>query len=330
MYLLQSSPFTLINDDADLRLGVNFAFKNPGADPFLCESLRLTNGMQSYFAIAYALEQVNQGTAPVFLNNIKVGGLLIDHCNSAARAYGIPSALYSGILGDTEPRPNLNAIRGWLTDNTMVTQEMKDFFSDFNLPVISPMATTNRFLNDDEYPTFLRTVQGDSTIASALAILAKSLGLQYVTVLYSDNSFGYGGRDVFSSVAMQEGICIIKAIEMDEDKVDDIVEDLISQPTHVVITYLGLDDMDAFLSARGRNANGANLVVITPEPYPMIFNKNGVNARNVLALRMKTNTVDFYNDYLKSLSQSILSDDHPYLRAYYMSLFQCNLKGEYK
>ncbi|XP_060605256.1 uncharacterized protein LOC132757830 isoform X2 [Ruditapes philippinarum] len=330
VYLVQNNPFVLINDDADLRIGVNFALKDPGPDPFLCEALRLTNGMQSYLAVAFALDEVNGGRSPFVLNDVKVGGLLIDHCNSAARAYGIPSALYSGILGDSEPRPNLNAIRAWLTDNSMVTQEMKDFFSDFNLPVISSMATTNSFLDDDEYPTFLRTIQGDSTIASALAILAKSLGLQYVSVLYSSDSFGHGGFDVFSSVAMQEGICIIKAIEMDDSNVDAIVQELIEQSTHAVITYLGLKDMDSFLEARGKNTKGDNLVVISPEPYPMVFNRRGMDARNVLALRMKSNNLDLFNQYLASLDETSFSDDHPYLRAYYMHLFQCNLPGEYR
>ncbi|XP_053375883.1 uncharacterized protein LOC123533310 [Mercenaria mercenaria] len=332
VYLVQDNPFRMITDDADLRLGINFALKNPGVDPFLCGDLRLTNGMQSSLAVTYALDLVNSGNGPVQLNNVKVGGLLIDHCNSAARAYGIPSALYSGILGNTEPRPNLNSIRGWLTDNTLVTEEMKDFFNDLNLPVISPMATTNRFLNDEEYPTFLRTIQGDSTIASALAVLTKSLGLQYVSVLYSANSFGREGMNTFKSVAMQEGICIITMVEMDAGDIDNIVDDLISQPTHVVITYLGYSDMDLFLAARGRDPNGDKLVVISPEPYPLVFNARGMDAKNVLALRMKTNTLELYKDYLSALSMnsSWYSDEHPYWRAYYMNMFQCNLPGEYR
>lgn len=328
VYLVQNQPFIAINEDAELQLGVHFALSNPGLDPFLCGNLRLTNGFQSYLAVAFALHEVNSLNARVALNNVKVGGLVMDYCNSPARAYGMPSALYSGILGEAEPRPNINAIRAWLTDFTMVTEEMKDFFSDLNLPVIG-LATTNTFLNDEEYPTFLRTVQGDSTIASALAVLAKSLGLQYVTVVYSANSFGREGMETFYAVALQEGLCIIKMIELDND-IDNIITDLLNQPTHVVITYLGLRDMDKFLAARGRNSNGDDLVIITPEPYPLVFYKYGAAAKNLLSLRMRTNTLDRYKEYLGTLKDSISSGDNPYLSTYYMDLFQCNLPGEYK
>lgn len=330
---MQTQPYAVINEDADLQIGFNFAISNPGSDPFLCGPLKLTNGIQSYLAVAFALDQIKNGNAPFILNDVEVGGLLLDHCDSPARAYGLPSALYSGILGESEPRPNLNAVRTWVTDNTLVTEEMQDFFTDFNIPVISSMATTNKFLNDEEYPTFLRTVQGDSTIASAMAVLAKSLGLQYVSVLYSGNSFGRAGKDTFHGVAMQEGICIVRVIEMDSSNVDidSIVQDLLNEPTHVVITYLGLRDMDSFLSAKGRRiSDGHKLVIISPEPYPLLFSKHGMTAKNLLSLRTRTNTLDFFKSYISGLNDFITSDDHPYLRAYYMDLFQCNLPGEYK
>ncbi|WAR03383.1 GRM7-like protein [Mya arenaria] len=328
VYLVQTRPYIIIPGD-DLKIGVNFAIHSPGSDPFLCGAMRLTNGMQSFLAVSYALDQVKSSLAPVSLNDVDVGAIMMDHCNSPARAYGLPSALYSGILGSMGADINLNTIRAWLTDNALVTEGMKDFFSDLNLPVISPMATTNKFLNEEEYPTFIRTVQGDSTVASALAMLVKSLGLQYVSIVYSANSFGRAGTDAFAEIAMQEGICVIKHIEMNGLQSDDmILEELTGLSTHVVITYLSLEDMDKFLSARGRNVNATNLLIISPEPYPMVLSKQGPAARNVLSLKMRSNTLTSFQDFVRSFSIEQLAD-HPTLRQYYMALFQCNLPGEY-
>lgn len=330
VYLVQDRPFDII-EGKDLKIGVNFALNNPGNEPFICSDVRLTNGMQSYLAVDYALKQVKAGNSPFTLNNVDIGALLMDHCNSAARAYGLPSALYSGVLespSQVEPQPDLNTIRAWMTDNTLVTEEMKDLFKDLNLPVISPMATSNTFLNEEEYPTFVRTIQGDNTIASAMAVLAKSLGLQYVTVVYSANSFGREGFETFANIALQEGVCIVMSVEMGSKTDDEIIDALVQQPSHVVITYLSMSDMDLILSARGRNTNAASLVIITPEPYPLVYKTQGANANNVLSLQMKNGMLDSYRSYLRNIpSSEILSN--PSLSKYYMALFQCNLPGEY-
>lgn len=325
VYLVQTEPFWTI-PSRDLNLGVNFAAHDPGSAPFLCSGIRLTNGFQSYLAVQYAIEQVNNKLAPVGLNNVSLGALMLDHCNSPARAYGMPAALYSGIFdGMFEGAPILNTIRGWLTDNNMVTEEMKDFFSDFNLPVISTMGSSNKFLVDKEYPTFARTFQGDSTIASALAVFVQSMGFRYVSFVYSDNDNGRTGLETFSNIAVQEGICIIKAIKMGNMTDDLLVADLVALPSHVVVTYIGQGDMDKLLTARGKNSAAENLLIISPEPYPMVLYKHGLAAKNVLSLRMKTNVLEKYQNKLKSITDM----SQPMMREYYMALFKCNLPGEY-
>ncbi|KAH3888875.1 hypothetical protein DPMN_012917 [Dreissena polymorpha] len=326
VYLVQTEPFWSI-PFKDLNLGVNFAAHDPGSEPFLCSGIRLTNGFQSYLAVKYAIEQVNNKLAPVGLNNVSLGAFMLDHCNSPARAYGMPAALYSGIF-DTmfEGAPNLNTIRGWLTDNNLVTAEMKDFFSDFNLPVISTMGSANKFLNDEEYPTFARTFQGDSTIASALAVFIQSMGFRYVSFVYSDDEDGRTGLETFKDIAVKEGICIIKAIQMGNMTDDALVADLVALPSHVVVTYIGQGDMDKLLTARGKNSVADGLLIISPEPYPMLLYRHGLAAKNVLSLRMKTNVLEKYQKSLTDItdfSQSIM-------REYYMALFKCNLPGEYR
>ena len=333
VYLLQQAPFTIM-EGRDLMLGINVAIHNPGpiGDPFQCGSLRLVNGFQSGLAAMLAFNMINNKQAPVSLNGVNVGGILFDHCNSPARAYGLPSALYAGVLEaqNMHYSPDLNAIRAWMTDNTLVTEEMKEFFQDLNLPIISPMATSNKFLDENEYPTFLRTIPGDNTVATALAILAKSLGFQYVTLVYSADSFGHGGKDAFYQIAQQEGICIIQAFKMDSTtNTDDLISALASQSTHVVVTYLGLQDMDTFINARARNSEALDkLIVFSPEPYSRLYKNRGSNARNILSLGMKARNMDSFKNYLANLNYDRIKE-HPGVVEYYQALFQCNLPGNY-
>ena len=314
-------------------LGINVAIHNPdlSGDPIKCADLRMTNGLQTGLAIGYALNEVNQNRGPVTLNNVEVGGILFDHCNSPARAYGLPSALYSGILASTDYSPDLNMIRAWLTDNTLVTEEMKGFFQDLNLPVISPMAVSNIFLDEDEYPTFLRTIQGDSTIAAALAILVKSLGFQYVTIVYSANSFGRGGKEAFYQIAQQEGICIIKALELGPGtNTTALVSDLVDQSTHVVVTYMGMRDMETFIDARAANSAALNnLIVFSPEPYAALYARKGPAAKNILSLSMKASNMAGYAEFLGNIDESRILQ-YPGFANYYQDLFKCNLPGFYK
>ena len=332
VYLLQQAPFSVFGR-GDLMLGVNVAIHNPdmSGDPIRCSDMRLTNGFQTGVAIMYALNEVNSRRGPVILNNVEVGGLLFDHCNSPARAYGLPSALYSGILESRDYSPDLNMIRAWLTDNTLVTEEMKGFFKDLNLPVISPMALSNSFLDEDEYPTFLRTVQGDSTVAAALAVLVKSLGFQYVTIVHSANSFGQGGKEAFYQIAQQEGICIIKAFELGPSTdTGALMADLVAQTTHVVVTYLGMGDMETFIDARAGNPAALdNLVVFSPEPYAALYRSKGSAARNILSLSMKANNMAGYKAYIDNVGEEAFMQ-HSGLTYYYQDLFQCNLPGYYR
>ena len=333
VYLLQQTPFTII-EGQDLMLGINVAIHNPGpvGDPFQCGSMRLVNGFQSSLAAMLAFSQINNKRAPVSLNGVNVGGILFDHCNSPARAYGLPSALYAGVLEAQKMHysPDLNAIRAWMTDNTLVTEEMKEFFQDLNLPIISPMATSNKFLDENEYPTFLRTVPGDSTIATALAILTKSLGFQYVTLVYSANSFGHGGKEAFYQIAQQEGICIIEAFELGPNTdANSLISALVSQSTHIVVTYLGLSDMNTFINARAQNSEALDkLIVFSPEPYASLYKSKGANARNILSLGMKARNMDEYKNFLMNMNYDQLKD-HPGVVEYYQALFQCNLPGNY-
>lgn len=333
VYLLQARPFTMVGGQ-QIKMAVNFGASNPDTtDPFLCQGFTLTNGFQTALATFYAIQMVNAGKAPVALNNIDVGAMFFDHCNSPARANGLPAALYSGLLeakGEEEPIPNLNTIRSWMTDNTMVTEQMKQFFKDLNLPVLSPMSTSNTFLDEEEYPTFLRTIQGDSTISTALAVIAKALGLQYVNVIYSANNFGRQGAELFHNIAMQEGVCVLESLELGSMTLTNIVNQLVNSPTHVVVAYLNENDMHNFLQTRSMTTSGNKLVILSPENYPLIYRKNGNAAKNVVSLRMKANDLVGYREFLKQMSAPNVLEDHPTLKAFYMQLFECNLPGEYR
>ncbi|KAL3856574.1 hypothetical protein ACJMK2_011309 [Sinanodonta woodiana] len=331
-YTLQQLPF-IVDQQTDIKLGVSLALRDPSSDPFLCGNVRLGNGIQNFYATSYALDVINKKLGPVRLNGIRLGALFMDHCNSQARAYGLPNALYAGILkspSQVEPMPSVDKIRGWMTYSTLGAEELKDLVNSMSLPLISPSATSTFLVDDNQYPTFYRTVKGDSTVSSAMAKLLKSLNLPYVSVLYSANSFGTSGRDAFASVASQEGICILQSYEMTQTvNMADLVSTLISQPSHVVITYLTLRDMQAFLEARNSNAMGYKIVVVSPEPWTMLMKQLGNAGQNVLSVKVKSKNLEDFKNFIDQMPV-LTRMDNPYIAEYYEDLFTCNLPGNHR
>ena len=110
---------------------------------------------------------------------------------------------------------------------------------------------------------------------------------------------------------------------------DDLISALVSQSTHVVVTYLGLQDMDTFINARAQNSEALDkLIVFSPEPYTHLYKIKGTNARNIMSLGMKARNMDSFKNFLTNLNYERIKEQ-PGLVEYYQALFKCNLPGNY-
>ncbi|XP_067683891.1 uncharacterized protein [Haliotis asinina] len=334
-YMYQQQPFLYI--PGDVLIGGMFSVSNSGNQgPFVCGSVKTTNGFQYTAAMQYAIQTVNNKEAPVGLNGIKLGGLALDHCNNQDRPFSLLSSIYSGMMEQSLPmtgssgnrKPLSRSIAAWITDNTASTREAGEFLQPFNIPIVSPSATSESLKN---LTSFYRTTQGDDTVAMAIVKIVKSLNLPYVQLVHSANSYGRGGLSAIQAAGQQEGICVISSIEFDATmSSNDVIQKLTESPTYAIILFLSTFDMTRLMEAKARStsANVARLVFVSPEPYTSVVQSVGSAAARLLSIRLKTPTLTSYNNYLGSKTQSYYTDN-PYFAKYYMAIYTCNLPGYY-
>ena len=312
----------------DVMMGGVFAVHdaNPMAS-FFCGAFRQFNGIQLTTAMTYAIEQVNMKKAPVSLKGLTLGGLIMDHCNVYGRSFDLVSSLYSGLtsmhIGNDF---DVSAISAWVIDGTDAALNLQGVAKQLNLPLISSIASSESLTKSDDFPTFFRTVVGDTTLSVAVARLVKYLDYKYVNVIYSDNEFGRSGMKTFTEVATQEEICIFKSYKLDGSMTAEAILDGITfSTTQVVVMWTNVEDTKALFTARTNNILGNSVLFVNP----MHMNVAGLSGANDHAffLDIKTAVDPDYINYISMLANDDGFMQNPFLVEAYMALYQCDLPG---
>ncbi|XP_052073189.1 uncharacterized protein LOC127711239 isoform X2 [Mytilus californianus] len=316
----------------DVEIGGIFGIHDVStSNPYVCGDLRTVNGFQFAAAMMYAVDQVNSKMSPVDLKNVKLGALILDHCNVESRRFDVLSSLYSGLLPvDEHDNITVSKVRAWVTDNTRSAIEVNEVVKPLNIPLISPLATSNSLTNKDDYPTFFRTIQGDVTLSVAMAKLAKALNFRYVTVLYSDEEYGKGGLETFTAVANQEGVCILSSHKIDSTtNMTQVIQSVVASTTHVVVIWTNGPHTTKFYQEKAKHSAAANIVVISPMPFMSIAQGLGTNGGKSFFLNIKTSVINKYMDFIRNLPLTSSITTNPFLMEYYMNILGCDLPNFY-
>lgn len=331
LYVKNTGSYAHVTGDVEIG-GVLAIHDASQSDPFVCGDLRSVNGFQFAAAMMYAVDQVNSKMSPVDLRDVKLGTFILDHCNVESRRFDVLSAFYSGLLSVTDgDQIEVSKVRAWITDNTRSVIEANEVVKSLNIPLLSPVATSNSLMNKDNYPTFFRTIQGDVALSVAMAKLAKALNFRYVTVLYSDEEYGMGGLETFTAVANQEKMCIKFSHKIGSNtSMTSILQSVVSSTVHVVILWTNGVDTHRFYQERSKVTGANNIVVIAPMPFMAVAQSVGTNGGKSFFLNIKTAVIDKYMEYIRSLPQTSAITSNPFVMEYYMKTLGCDLPGFYK
>jgi ABC-type branched-subunit amino acid transport system substrate-binding protein len=217
---------------------------------------------------------------------------------------------------------------GWIADNTAAVESAAGLTNTLNTPIISPLASSAAFRDQEEYPNFFRTIQGDVTISVAISKLAKSFSYNYVNVIYSSDSFGKGGMETFEAVAAQEEICVLQKYMVSPSmNASQILKQISLSTSSVVVLWTNGADTTELLRAKSVNSGAyQNMVLIFSMPYMELAKSFGASAWQSFFLSIKTKDYSQYLKYLASFStEALLSNS--FLYEYYTTLFKCNLPG---
>ena len=100
MYENQASNFI----PGEILLGGLFNIHSKGDSPYSCNGINAADGYQYTEAFKYAIQKINDRTAPINLRGIQLGGLMLDTCSSDLRIQNLVSSVYAGAI---MPRDNM-------------------------------------------------------------------------------------------------------------------------------------------------------------------------------------------------------------------------------
>ncbi len=78
----------------------------------------------------------------------------------------------------------------------------------FQIPQISAVSTADQLSDVNKYPYFMRMVLPDQNQAETIVSLLRYFNWSYISALYSQGSYGYGGINRVKDLARLRGICI--------------------------------------------------------------------------------------------------------------------------
>ncbi|XP_069059347.1 extracellular calcium-sensing receptor-like [Pleurodeles waltl] len=222
-----------------------FTFNEPSftekPQAVICEGF-YTRYYRDALAMSFAIEEVNE--SPEILPNITLGFRIFDSCMSESRAIQGVLELLTGKTGpipgySCEKRPPLAGVIGETMSS--LTVPMARIMGVFKYPQISHSSVISTLSDKLQFPSFLRTVPGNTLQNVALAQLMRHFGWTWVGMVVSDDEVGLQGghnlrnaiEDNCACVAFMERI----HLRYSREKILQVVKMIQGQSVKVIIVH---------------------------------------------------------------------------------------------
>ena len=210
-----------------------------------------TMGLVAAESIKYA---VNEANNKVLLNNTQLSYIVFDDCGESKSELMV--RILIEITYNLFTKKNiiyadlpLGTVGPYNSAGSKLWSEVTSFL---HAPVISYLSTSVELNNRKKYSNFYRTIPSDESFSTMVVDLIKHFNWTYVSILASDNSYGWHGRYVLRSLFKEQNICTdIDALFAVPFKKEEIKRALINlkgtYKTNVVILYATSEATDFVL-----------------------------------------------------------------------------------
>ena len=211
--------------------------------------------VQATHGLKFAIDELNND--PTILPNITLGMVALDDCwDPAITLYrAMKFVPPDDCTGDCCRKPHMStsrtSARGCYDVISVIAPRastraivLSQLLSQFEIPQISFMATSDELSNKVRYPYFSRIVPPDRFQAQVMMDVLEFFNWTYISVLRYNTDYGRDGANNIISLANARGICIAYSAEMLEESEEDedydrIVRDLrIYKKAKVVVGFL--------------------------------------------------------------------------------------------
>lgn len=246
----------------DINLGAFFAVTEYSRDRLCTKKMRFPLLQQYVEAVVYAINKINQD--PNLLPNTTLGYVILDDCvkQSAATAQAIrflPRYQEQVDCGDDKgdecekiasqydkaDHYDVVGVIGPLRSESSIAVSL--LLGPVKIPQISFLSTSDELSNKEINPYFLRVIPPDEHQVKAIMTFILSQGWTYISVIYSDGSYGEHAYSHVKYLAPKFGLCIAIQYKIEEAVEEDYtrsVQSLLKFPrARVVMAFLEGADM---------------------------------------------------------------------------------------
>ena len=249
--------FVAHHRQGDLQLGFLANIHKTGEDDGedKCSKTPADHSLVTAAAIEFAISEVNRRED--ILPNITIGYVVKDACgndiNALARSlFLVDSHLSTCVDNQTstvdkhldESSPvhrNVVGVIGHVTSRQAVM--VAPFLSVFEVPFIGTMATSDELSDKSRFEYFLRLLPPDTVTVTALIDVLVHYNWTYVTVVYTDGSYGEFGFKSITKLAKGNGICLATSHRIPADATTEdyeaAIESIKSQPKARTVVVFG-------------------------------------------------------------------------------------------
>ncbi len=228
----------------DVYLGVMFDLSDATKDRIM---LPLSVKIQTLYTYVYSVNQINNNST--LLPNISLGLIAMDLkgslSGSVARSLQFTPALTEEcqqlLLSE---RRKVAGVIGPL--NSAQSKVTAPIFSLYEIPQISPLASSDELSNKRLYPYFFRIAPPDRLVAQAIADTLKYFNWTYIYFFYDESVVGLNAYKESIKSLRKVGVCLAEQIlvtnDFTEDDFDRVVKKMLNDRRgHVVITTFRYD-----------------------------------------------------------------------------------------
>ena len=256
----------------DLNIGILLSSRDTGVNMLCSEGLKSKTVLQYVEAVKFAIDEINERTD--LLPNITIGYVFLDTCDKdlvalARSLYFIPdtriinrnsySTHKEGIGFNCSDKVKSFDIIGIIGPSTSRQAVMvSSLMGLFEIPVLSTFATSDELSDKSRFEYFMRLVPPDNFQAEGIVDLLLHYNWTYVSLVYSEGSYGENGARKITKWANINGICIayerMIPSEAEESVYDNIVEHLIQNyKAKTVVLFMSYSTAEKLFRAIDRS-----------------------------------------------------------------------------
>ena len=324
----------------DVNIALFVQISAAGQDQLCADDMKSKYKPQYVESFKYALDEINRNHK--ILPNVTLGYVVMDICGRdlVALARSLAFISESGLESNKVHDDDNNEGQAILCGEDIVHFDVigvvgpqssreavmvSSLLSLFKIPVLSTSATSDELTDKTRFEYFMRLAPPDRFQAQAMMEIIEHYNWTYISLLYSEGSYGENGMKLIEKEAKIRGICVeyTKRIPQGKDResYDIIINHLLeTYKARVVILFVEEDEgpnlFDAF------EKRGVKDYFMWVSSDSLADGKYGAAANGMMTMSMTLGMNDSFRNHYKYLVPSN-SSGNPWMYLLWEMHYQC-------